>query len=334
MMMYPLKKWKSWLVCLSLFVLSNILAIACTTQPRAITSKELSVGIPPWPGYAAHDVAMANGFFKAEGVTVKEFRFATQTDADTGFLAKKVDLNWSGIPNAIPQASHDSEIEFIFQSDYSNGADGILGRNIKTAADVKGKQVVRENNLVEELLLRRYLKTLGLSRQDVKTTDVTAADAATAFAAKKVDIVVTYEPWMSKAAKQGQGKVIFSSKDTNLIADGLVARQDLLKNRQSDLTAYLRAIDRAVKLIREQPEATAEAIAKGLGITAAEVPAQMGGVKLYDLEMNKAISFNKQQKEMNLYTSLEFASKTAAEMKLIPQSIDAGVLNDSAVNAS
>jgi NitT/TauT family transport system substrate-binding protein len=324
------KRLKIGLICFSLFLLSSLLTIACNSQQSSTNTdapKTLIVGISPWPGYAAHNVAMAKGFFKEAGLSIKEEKFASQTDSDTAFLAGKVDLNWTGLPNVIPQFSRDSAIKVVFQCDYSNGSDGILGRNIKTAADVKGKQVARENVLFEELLLRRYLEKLGLKREDVKTIDLTAADAATSFAAGKVDLAVTYEPWMSKAVKEGKGEVVFSSKNSNIIPDGITAREAFIKNRQPELVSYLQAIDKAVKLIREDPTGTTEAIAKSLGITAAEVPAQIGGVKLYDLQMNKAITFNKAE-PMNLFASLEFATKTATEMKLIPKPIDVDVAMD------
>jgi ABC-type nitrate/sulfonate/bicarbonate transport system substrate-binding protein len=207
------KRLRIGLVCLSLFLLSSVLTIACNPQQSSTNTdatKTLIVGITPWPGYAAHNVAMAKGFFKEAGLSIKEEKFASQTDSDTAFLA---------------------------------------------------------------------------------------------------------------------GEVVFSSKNSNIIPDGITAREAFIKNRQPELVSYLQAIDKAVKLIREDPIGTAEAIAKSLGITAAEVPAQMGGVKLYDLQMNKAITFNKAE-PMNLFASLEFATQTATEMKLIPNPIDVDVAMD------
>lgn len=327
--------WKTWLSYCLLFGLSVALTISCTSQPQSATSsKTITVGVSPWPGYSSQYVAMAKDLFKPQGLTVKEIYFASQTESDTAFLAGKTDLNWTGLPNAVPQFSRDPAIQVVFQCDYSNGADGILGRGIKTAADVKGQKVARENVLFEELLLRRYLDKMGLKRADVTTVDLSAADSATAFASGKIDIAVTYEPWMTKAAKDGKGEVIFSSKGTNVIPDGVTARKDFVEKNKEAVVAYFKAIDQAVKLIQTDPAAVAEPIAKGLGITAAEVPDQLGAVKLYTLQDNKSITFNRSD-PMNLFDSLEFASKTAVEIKLIPSAVDINsVMNDSVTKAA
>ncbi len=327
--------WKTQLNYCLMFGLSIFLAIACTAQPQSTTSsKTLTVGVSPWPGYSSHYVAMAKDLFKPQGLTVKEIYFASQTESDAAFLAGKVDLNWTGLPNAVPQFSRDPGIQVVFQCDYSNGADGILGRGIKTAADIKGRKVARENVLFEELLLRRYLDKMGLKREDVTTIDLSAGDSATAFASGKIDIAVTYEPWMTKAAKEGKGEIVFSSKGTNVIPDGVTARKDFVEKNKEAVVAYFKAIDQAVKLIQTDPAAVAEPIAKGLGLTAAEVPAQMGGVKLYTLQDNKSITFNRSD-PMNLFDSLDFASKTAMGIKLIPNAIDINtVMNDGVIKVA
>lgn len=326
--------WKTWLNYGVLFLLSVSLAIACTPQQQsASSSKTVTVGISPWPGFCGHYVAMAKDLFKEQGITVKEVPFASVSDSDTAFLAGKVDINWTGLPNAVPQFSRDPSIQVILQSDYSNGADGIIGRGIKSAADIKGQKVARENVLFEELLLRQYLEKMGLKREDVTTVDLSAADSAAAFIAGKVNIAVTYEPWMTKAAKDGKGEVIFSSKGTNVIPAGVTARKDFVEKNKETLVAYFKAIDQAVKLIQTNPTGVAEPIAKRLSIKAEEVQGQIGGVKLYTLQDNKTITFNRSD-PMNLFDSLDFASKTATKIKLIPSTVDINtVMNDGVVKA-
>jgi NitT/TauT family transport system substrate-binding protein len=321
---------------LLLFALTTFWVVACSPQQSTTSTasaKTLTVGISPWPGYSAHWVAMANDLFKAEGVEVKEVPFASQSDSDTAFLAGKLDLNWTGLPNAVPQISRDPAVKVIFQCDYSNGSDGILGRNIKSKANVKGQKIARENILIEELLLRKYLKSIELTREDVTTIDLSAADSAAAFTADKVDIAVTYEPWMTKAAKDGKGEIIFTSKDSNIIPDGVTARENTIQDASAAIQAYLRAIDKAVALIKEKPDEVKDIIAKNLAIKPEEVAGQLAGVKLYNVEMNKTITFNASD-PMNLADSMIFASKTAKEMKLIEQEIDVpAALSDSVVKA-
>jgi NitT/TauT family transport system substrate-binding protein len=307
-----------------------LLAIACSPQDSAKTTKVLTVGTSAWPGYATHFVADAKGFFKAEGVEVKEIYFTSQSDSDAAFLAGKIDLNWTGLTGVVPQNSRDPSIKVIYQGDYSNGSDGIIARNIKTGADLKGKKIAREDILFEELLLRRYLEKMGASRKEVEVLSMTADAAATAFASGKIDVAVTYEPFMAKAAKEGKGQIVFTTKDSNIIPDGVIARAGLIKDHKPELQAYFRAIDKATQLVKSNAPEVKDIVAKKFGIPAAEVPAQLSGVKPYDLKDNKTIAFDPKN-PMNLFDSLTFAAKTAKEMNSIPTLIDIKAALDTSI---
>ncbi len=313
---------------LFLFFVTGLVAIACSHQQP--TAKVLTVGTSAWPGYSSHFVADAKGFFKAEGVEVKEVFFPAQGDSDSAFLAGKVDLNWAGLTGMVPQISRDPSIKVIYQGDYSNGSDGIIARNIKTGDDLKGKSIAREDILFEELLLRKYLEKMGVSRDEVKVINMTADAAAAAFVAGKVDIAVTFEPWLAKSAKAGKGEIVFTTKGTNIIPDGITVRADLVQAHQPELQAYLKAIDKATQLIKSNDPTVIDIVAKKINVTPAEVPAQLAGVKFYDLQDNKTISFDPKN-PMSLYQSLEFASKTAQQIKTIPAPIDVKATLDSSV---
>ncbi len=301
-----------------LFLLCLLLPIACSQQS---TGKTITVAVSPWAGYAAQYVALEKGIFKKEGVEVKEVFLPSVGECDDAFLAGKVDLNLTPMAGTVTQITRDPSIRTFYQLDLSDGADGIIGRDIKTAADLKGKKVAREDVLFEDMVLRKYLDKIGLPPSQVNVLSLSAADSAAAFTAGKVDLAVTYEPWMSKAAKAGKGEIVFSTKDTSLIADVVTARTEFIENNKDALLAYIRGLDKALKLIQEKPEETAPIIAKKLGVKPEEVPDQFSGIKLYDLEMNQTISFNTSN-PMNLYDSLEFASRVAKETKRIPQMID------------
>lgn len=313
------------LICL----ISLSLVTACSS-PQVLGSnstKTLTVGISPWPGFAGIYTAMDKNLFKAEGVNVKEVNFQAGSDANTAFLAGRLDLVWTGVPDIVVMASKDPSIKLLMLSDYSNGADGILGRNITKPEDVKGKKVAMESQFIEFLLLRKYLEKGGLTQKDVSLLEIPDADAATSFAAGKIDVAVTYEPWMTKAAKQGKGEIIFTSKGTNIIPDGLATRDKLIQERRDDILAYMRAVDQGVKLTKEKPEETKSTVAKRLGISPQEVPQQLSGAMLFNIETNKSVVFNPNNR-LNVVDSIEFAAKTAKELKFTSKLVDASTVYD------
>ncbi len=311
------------LCCLA--IASFVLTIACSQQVSTNSPNTSSPQSQPlvsatnnWVGYSGHHVAVGKNFFSEQGLKVKDQFFQSASEEITAFLAGKIDLGWVTSGDAVQMAAKDPSIKIIYLIDYSNGSDGILGRGIQSPQDVKGKTIGRENILFEKVFLQAYLQKAGLTEKDVTIKDLAAADAASAFAAKKVDMAVTYEPYLSKAAKQGEGEVIFSTKDTNLIADVVVARDRLIQSRKTELQAYFRAVDKAVDLVNGGDAEALKIAGAKLGITGDEVKEQLLGAKLFDLEGNKSVAFNKDNPN-SLLGNLELTAKGAYEFKIVPQ---------------
>lgn len=306
---------------LSLFI---CLLIACSTPDQATP---LKTGFSPWPGFAGIYAASDRGFYADENIEVKENFFQTASDVNTAFLADQLDLAWTGGPDAVILASQEPSLRVILLSDYSNGADGILARGISKPEDLKGQEIAWENLPLQALLLHKYLNSVGLTEADVKLRNITAAEAASAFAAQKIDAAVTYEPWLSKASQAGQGTIIFSSKNTNLIPGVLVAKESFIQEHQDDIIAYMRAFDRGVDFVRENSEEAAQIVAQKLGVTPEEIPPMLETLRLFDAQENQAIIFNPND-PLNVMDSLKFAAQVSQEMELIDQSVDADKLYD------
>lgn len=315
------------LLLLGLFTCGLLIACNAQSPSNSQSSQPLSVGSSPWPGFAGHYVAVAKDFFKDEGITVTDNYFQVATDVNTALLAGKLDLAWTGVPDMVVMASQDPSLRLIMLSDYSNGADGILARNISQPQDLKGKEVAWESLPLQALLLQKYLGSAGLTEKDVKLRVITAAEAASAFAARKIDVAVTYEPWLTTAAKEGQGQVIFSSKDTNIIPVGLVAKESMIQARKNDILAFMKAIDKGVKFVRSNPQEANPIVATKLGVKPNDVPAQLATVRTFDLEENKSIGFNPSN-PLNVIDSLEFAAKTSQAIGLIKNPVEAKTLYD------
>jgi NitT/TauT family transport system substrate-binding protein len=322
---------------LSLVTLS--IAVACTQQPNTTTSTPGSASkssdplvsaTNSWVGYAGHYVAMKKGFFTQEGLNIQDKFFPTSTEEITALLAGKLDIAWLTSGDTIQAVDKDPSLKVIYLVDYSNGADGILARNVATPKEAKGKSLARENLLFEKVLLQAYLKQGGLTESDLKIQDMPAPDAGTAFATKKVDMAVTFEPFLTKNAKLGGGKVVFSTKDTNLIADVIVVRDKLIQTRKKDLQAYLRAVDKAVKLVNAADPEALKISAEKMNVKTEEVKEQLTGVKLFDLDANKSMGFQKGNPK-SLIGNLELTAKAAEEFKLVSKPIKIESLYDDSI---
>lgn len=320
-----------------LAIASLVLAIACSRQPNPPAPNASSPQSQPivsatnnWVGYAGHHVAVGKKFFGEQGLQVQDLFFQSVSEEITAFLAGKVDVAWFTSGDTVQMVAEDPSIKIVYLVDYSNGSDGILGRGIKSPQDAKGKTIARENVLFEKILLQAYLQEAGLTESDVSIKDLAASDAAAAFAAKQVDMAVSYEPYLTNAAKQGGGEVVFSTKDKNLIADVVVVRDRFIQSRKADLQAYFKAVDQAVDLINaDDPEALKIAGTK-LGISGDEVKQQLTGAKLFDLDENKKVAFDKNNPD-SLIGNLELTAKGAYDFKIVDKPLKVDSLYDASI---
>lgn len=291
------------------------------------SSQPLVVGSSPWPGFAPHYVALEKGFFEQEGLSVTDNYFQIATDVNTGLLAGQLDIALTGVPDMVVLASEDPSLRLFMLTDYSDGADGILARNVSGPEDLRGKDVAWESLPLQALLLRKYLELGGLTEADVQLVNISAAEAAAAFAAGRIDVAISYEPWLTQAAEKGEGEIIFSSKDTNIIPVGAVSREAVLQDRQADIQAYLRGYNEGVQFVRDNPAEAADIVADKLGVTPDEVPALMATVRIFDLQENQALVFNPDE-PLNVMDSLDFAAKTSEDIGIITSPVDGRALYD------
>ena len=102
--------------------------------------------------------------------------------------------------------------------------------------------------------------------------------------------------------------------------------------RKAELQAYLRAVDKAVKLVNAGDPAAIKIVAAKLGVSEAEAKEQISGVKIFDLAMNKSLGFN-QSDTKNLTKNLEMSIKTGKDMKIIGDTKVADLYDDSIVKS-
>ncbi len=99
----------------------------------------------------------------------------------------------------------------LIVGDYSNGNDGIVLKDKKTLADIKGQKVNLVELSVSHYLLARALDSVGLSEKDVTVVNTSDADMVAAYATPDVTSVVTWNPLLSQIAGEVNSTQVFDS---------------------------------------------------------------------------------------------------------------------------
>jgi NitT/TauT family transport system substrate-binding protein len=274
---------------------------ACTksgsnTSASSTTLPKLSLGaVPGWIGYTPLYIALGKGFFKELGVDVSMVILGSNPDVRAAFTAGKIDAQTTVTSETVLQADSGKAFKIVLVEDNSLGADGILAKNsIPDVQSFKGKEIAVEIGGVSHFFLLQVLKEAGLSDKDVTLINLTPDAAAAAYQSGKVDIAVTYAPFLSKANDaQKEGRIIYdSSKMPTAITDLYLVDSKYAEANPKAVAAFVQGILKGLDFLKTNSEEALAIAAKQLEITPADLEEQLKGVRLVDLPTNKEMLGN------------------------------------------
>lgn len=260
-----------------------ILFTACDSYKEPI-----KIGIDSWPPCELWYIAQEKGYFGDTPVEI--VRFSRWSDSMDSLYVGKVDLVHSSYFNTVYYDSRGESARIILSSDTINGADGLVVKNhIEDIKELKGKKVAVEIGTDDHFLLYKVLKRAGLKGNDVSIISVGSEEAMEKFISEEVDACFIYEPFMSRAAEMGNGKIIAATDESLNYIDALVARNEILQKRKKDFSNIIRAWYKAQEFVKNNPQEAYELMASKEGMTYDEFKDFYEGFKFFTLEENKNI---------------------------------------------
>ena len=313
-----------------------LLLSACGSQSTGSGSSAkftgtIHIASSTWTGYAPLYVATSRNIWKNHGLTVD---FSDVEDPVLRLNALKAN-QLQGMASTVDafaraQSQGVPAVE-IFPIDASVGGDGILAKNsIQSVQDLKGKTVAVNQGSVSEWFLGQVLQKNGLSLSDIKEQNMTSGVAGSTFVAGKVDVAVTWEPWLTKASHTSFGHVLVSSKAyPDLIMDSFAFRKDFIDKYPGTVKDFISAYYEAYNWMKANPDAANTVIGTAVKESAADVQADLGTMTIFDLPAAKQI-MGTANNHGKIYTNV----KAAADFWKQQNAISSEVNPDSAVNPS
>ncbi|HET9524556.1 MAG TPA: phosphate ABC transporter substrate-binding/OmpA family protein, partial [Pyrinomonadaceae bacterium] len=264
-------------------------------------NRALVVGINTWAGHAP-GIVFNNGMEPNAGSQYKtkygmDVKFVLLEDPAAklaAFRSGQVDIMWNTVDNWAREASilaaENQQAKSIIMQDWSRGGDGIVSlSSIKSIEDLKGKKIACTQFTPSHFLLLYLLSQSGLTPEErnavekniVFTTD--APSAAAAFTAKQVDAAVTWEPDLSAAVtnRGAEAHILVSTQAaTNIIADTLCARQDLINQAPETVRDFVRGWLDGIEMIKSNPNPSYEVVGRALKLDTDTVSGMLSGLKL------------------------------------------------------
>ena len=263
-----------------------------TATPSDTASGETvsaSTGSTLWIGYVPLFIALEKGFFEEGGLNLDYSVFSGNTEGDVAFAANQLDGVNNVTSEAVALFSKGKDFRIIQVASTSLGGDGILARNsIADISDFRGKEIAVDVGGVSHFFLLQVLKEAGLSGEDVTISNLTADAAAAAYQTGRIDVAVTYAPFMQKANEaQPDGRIIFdTSQMPTAIVDAYVFSPEFVEQTPDAAQAYVDGIYRAREFLETNKDEALAIAGEWLELTPEDVEQELQGVDLTSPEDN------------------------------------------------
>jgi len=146
---------------------------------------------------------------------------------------------------------------------FSRGADAlVVNKNINTVSDLKNKKIAFAEGTASHTLLINVLETSGIDPKEIQMVKVgSGLEAADMYKANKVDAAVVWSPDDADLVASIPGtKVLFSTKQaSNIVTDGLIAKDTYIDANKEKLTKLVEGILWANSEMNNNKEFVAEA---------------------------------------------------------------------------
>ena len=264
-------------------------------------NRPLVVAINTWAGHSPGIVFNnglepndASNFRKKYGLDVKFVLIEDPASKLAAFRKGDVDIMWNTVDNWAREASilaeNGQKAKSVIMQDWSRGGDGIVSlASINSIEQLKGHRIACTQFTPSHFLLLYLLSQSGLSADDragvekniIFTQDAPAAAAM--FKAKQVDAAVTWEPDLSGAvtARGDEAHVLVSTTAaTNIIADTLCARQDVIDKAPESVRDFVHGWLDGIEMMKNDPANSYAIVGKALKLDTDTVSGMLSGLKL------------------------------------------------------
>ena len=255
----------------ALIVIFLVAATAYGTYNYIITSqKTIIVGYLPSDHDSALFVAEAKDMFEKEGLIVNLVPFRSGPDLINAANLGKIDIGYCGIAPVTMAINNGVPIKIV-SSVNQEGSGIVVGNDIDITniSDLKGKNIaIPKVNSVQDVLLTYWLSQCNISRNEVNITESEVPFMPRSLLFKKFDGYVAWEPYVSAAGIECDGKILsYSGNDSwkNFPCCVVIATDSFIEDQPDALRKFIKVHVEATNYINSHKDETALIVSKKLG---------------------------------------------------------------------
>lgn len=332
---------KAVVVSIAVIVAALVIVAAVSGRQAPAASGYVAKGKVPiklafstWNGYMALVIASKEGYYKKHGLNVTYNVIEDPVQRFNAFKAGSLNAIATTVDTFSRTYARGIKSVEVLGLDSSAGGDGIVAdKSITKVEQLKGQSVAVSLGSTSQWLLAYVLSLHHMSLKDVKQVDLTSGDAGAAFAAGRVKVAVTWQPWLSRAETNPNGHVLVSTKQyPTIITDHVAFSTSFVKQHRDEVRAFIAAYNDAMKLIKNNPTKAFGDVKDYLGQSADDIKATMKDVPLWTVAQSKKYYGTKKHAGAiyKIFTKSAKFWKSIGEIKTVPspkQAIDPTFVN-------
>jgi len=267
----------------SLAIVSALALAGCSSSQAAepgdtadgdIGITELKIGYFPNFTHAPAIVALEQGYLQEElgpDVKITPVVFNAGPAAIEALFAGGVDVSFIGPNPAITgYAQSDGAALRVVSGAASGGAGLVVREGIDSIADLEGATIATPQlGNTQDVALRYFLQENGFETTtegggDVRVTPQDNATTLTALQSGQIDGAWVPEPWMTRLQLEGGAKLLIDEADLwddgQFVVTHVIAATPFLEQHPAAVAAVIRAEQRAIAYIQEDPEGAKQVV--------------------------------------------------------------------------
>ena len=318
-----MSKAKSILVCLAVIGVVFVGLKLFKQGPQATQAKSLTVSKAWWPVWETFQIGV-NRYEKLD----QSFQTTFNQTQDYGpaleeFKKENIDASTLTIYEAILAASQGANIKIVLLLDYTIGSDGVVAKKqIHTLQDLKGKRIGIETGTIAHFTVLKALEQAGLDQTEVEFVNLGTEALQDAFINNEIDAASIYEPYISKMVQEGNGHIVFSSKEIpRAICDVLFVKESVTRQHPEAIDHWIKAWDNSIAFRRSEPEDYLQTLSELNGTSVSDLKESFNGIFFADMMENR-IAFGTADRPGYLLGSLKEMEAFMFEQGVIQQYLD------------
>lgn len=265
--MVAIKRW----VPMSVLIFIVFLASTPFAQPM----KKLKVGYLPFVSQLAYFASLNNGYFKAEGLKIEGTPLWGGPFVIRATVGGSVDVGRAAYYSIF--AAREAGIDLVIFAGgtevlASRPSDGALlvltDSGIKGAKDLEGKKMaVGSLRGLDRVMISEWMTINGADSNKVVWQEVPYGNMGVALRTKKVDIMITADPFLTVEESQGGVRniaFVYAEVDPKMPVGGWITTESWLKkgNNRRLIDHLVRGLHKGIDYINTHPEKRGEILTK------------------------------------------------------------------------